>query len=322
VTGADPGGRLAYRFGVVRVDSDVPLRGFDHCRVAAGDRQGPFGLRLRRAAERPAGGRLVLRGRGRRQLDVWRQPDGAHTVRVEGLAACTVEADGRTLSWHLGPARQGTDDADLLVATVLPRALTRQGAHVLHAATVLGPRGALLLCGPSGAGKSTTAAALHRRTGWPLLGDDAAVLGLAGATATVASCTGDLRLWDDARDWLGLPPGTRLPRHGSKARHPLPAQASQAVPAATVVRLVVADELALDQPSPSRRLADLRDQLVRLDRCDPAAFAREFSFLVAWMRPLRVLRLRQPKGLAEVPRTVDRLARLATDAATCASATT
>jgi len=322
VTGEAAGGRLAYRFGSVRLDSDLPLRGFDHCRVPAGERQGRFGVRLRRAAERPAAGRLVLRGRGRRLLEVWRRPDGAHTVRVEGLAACTVEADGRTLSWHLGLARHGPDDADFVVATVLPRALTRQRAHVLHAATVLGPRGALLLCGPSGAGKSTAAAALHRLTGWPLLGDDAAVLGLAGATATVASCTGDVRLWDDARDWLGLPPGARLPRHGGKARHPLPAQVCRAVPVATVVRLVDADELALHQPSPSRRLADLRDQLMRLDRSDPAAFAREFSFLLAWMRPLRVLRLDQPRGLALVPRTVDRLARLATEVATCASATT
>jgi hypothetical protein len=322
VTGEGPGERLTYRFGSVRLDSDVRLRGFDHCRVPAGDGQGPFSFGLRHADERPAAGRLVLRGRGRRLLEVRRRPDGAYTVSLEGLAACTVEADGRSLSWHLGPAEPGPDDADFVVATVLPRALTRQRAHVLHAATVLGPHGALLLCGPSGAGKSTAAAALHHLTGWPLLGDDAAVLGLAGATATVASCTRDVRLWDDASDWLGLPPGTRLPRHGTKARHPLPGHAGPPAPVATVVRLVAAGELALDRPSPSRRQADLRDQLMRLDRCDPAAFAGEFSFLVAWMRPLRVLRLRQPKGLALLPRTVDQLARLATEVTTCARATT
>jgi len=322
MTAEGSGERLAYRFGSVRLDSDVPLCGFDHCRVRVDDRQGPFSFRLRRAAARPAAGRLVLRGRGRRLLEVRRRPDGAYTVSVEGLAACTVEADGRTLSWHLGAGRRGPDDADFVVATVLPRALTRQRAHVLHAATVLGPHGALLLCGPSGVGKSTAAAALQRLTGWPLLGDDAAVLGLTGGQATVASCTRDVRLWDDARDWLGLPPGARLPRHGAKARHPLPQHDRRPAPVATVVRLVAADELALDQPSPSRRLADLRDQLMRLDRSDPAGFAREFSFLVAWMRPLRVLRLQQPRGLAHVARTADRLARLATEATTCASATT
>ncbi len=314
--------RLRYRFGGVRLDSDVPLDGFDHCRVPATDGQAPFGFWLRRAGDPPAGGRLALRGRGRRLPEVWRRPDGGYAVSVEGAAACTVEPDGRTLSWHLGAAEPGPDDADFVVATVLPRALTRQRAHVLHAATVLGPGGALLLCGPSGAGKSTVAAVLHRVTGWPLLGDDAAVLGLAGGQATVGSCTQDLRLWDDASDWLGLPPGARLPRHGGKARHPLPARAHRSAPVATVVRLVAAQELAVEEPSPSRRLADLRDQLMRLDRSDPAALAREFSFLVAWMRPLRVLRLRRPMGLALVPHTVDRLARIATEVAACASATT
>jgi len=101
-------------------------------------------------------------------------PDGGHVVTSDEVAACTLEPDGHTLLWHLGQDQPGPDDVDFVVATVLPRALTRQRAHVLHAATVVGPKGAVLLCGLSGIGKSTTAAALHRATGWPLLGDDAA----------------------------------------------------------------------------------------------------------------------------------------------------
>jgi hypothetical protein len=319
-TGGD--GRLRYRFGSVRLDADVPLAGFRHCRVPAADGDAAFSFTLRRAGGPPAGGRLALRERGRhRLLEVRRRGDGGLVVAAGGVAACTLEPDGHTLRWHLGQGRPSPDDADFLVATVLPRALTGQGAHVLHAATVLGPGGAVLLCGRSGAGKSTTAAALHRVTGWPLLGDDAAVLGLAGGTAVVRSCTGDIRLWEDARGWLGLPPGTRLPRQAGKSRHPLQGQPRRAVPVATVVRLAAAGE-PVDDPSPSRRLALLRDHLMRLDRADPAARAREFSFLVAWTRPVRVVELRQSRPHHHLPGTVDRLVRIATEVTPCPSPTT
>ena len=43
--------------------------------------------------------------------------------------------------------------------TLLRWALRGHGAHMVHAAAVVGPRGAALLAGPSGAGKSTTALA-------------------------------------------------------------------------------------------------------------------------------------------------------------------
>jgi len=317
--------RLRYRFGSVRLDTDVPLSGFEHCRApatAVEEDEDPFTFTLRRTSSPPAGGRLALRGRGRRLLEVWRRPDGGYVVCASGAAACTLEPDGRTLSWHLGPGQPGPDDADFIVATVLPRALTRQHAHALHAATVLGPGGALLLCGPSGIGKSTIATALHRATGWPLLGDDAAVLGLAGGQAMVRSCTQDIRLWDDARDWLALPPGARLARHGTKARHPLPGQGPRSAPVATVVRLVAAGEPVVEEPGPSRRLVDLRDHLMRLDRSDPACFAQEFSFLVAWMRSVRVLHLHQPRQHVFLPQTVEHLARVATEVTTCAHATT
>jgi hypothetical protein len=316
------GARLRYRFGSVELDADVPLPGFEHCRVPAGPGGTAFGFTLRRAAGPPAGGRLALRGRGRRLLEVWRRPDGGYLVTAGDAAPCTLEPDGRALSWHLGDGQPGPGDAEFVVATVLPRALTRQDVHVLHAATVLGPRGALLLCGPSGTGKSTTAAAVHRATGWPLLGDDAAVLGLAGGRAVVSSCSRDMRLWDDASGWLGLPPGAALARHGGKARHPLPGHASGPVPVAAVVRLVPGDGPGLGAPSPSRRLADLRDQLMRLDRTDPAALAREFAFLVALVRSVPVLRLHRRRQRATLPATVDRLTRLATEPARCASPTT
>jgi hypothetical protein len=208
-----------------------------------------------------------------------------------------------------------------VVATVLPRALTRKGATVLHAATALGPRGALLVCGGSGTGKSTLAAAVHQVTGWPLLGDDAAVLGLLDGAAVVRSCAQDIRVWDDVRELLGLPPGQRLPRHGGKARYPLSDRVPGPVPAAVVVRLVAADAVA-GSPEPSRRLVALRDNLLRLDRSDPAVFGREFAFLVAWARAVPVVDLPHPHDRGCLHTTAEQLARLATEARAWAPVTT
>jgi hypothetical protein len=311
-----------YRFGSVRLDAALPLPGFDHCR-AAGGAAGAFTLALRRAGRPPARGRLALRGRGRRLLEVWRRPDGGYLLAAAGVAPCSLEPDGRTLAWHLAAGREpGADDTDFVVATVLPRALTSQGAAVLHAAALLGPSGAVVVCGGSRSGKSTLAVAAHRATGWPLLGDDAAVVGLEDGEPVLRSCAQDVRVWDDVRDLLELPAGTRLPRHGGKARHPLGGRVAGPVPIAVVARLVDAEPAGAARLGAARRLVALRDNLLRLDRSDPAVLAREFAVLVALARAVPVVELRHPHDRGRLHDAVERLARLATEARAWAPATT
>ncbi len=66
-------------------------------------------------------------------------------------------------------------DADLVVHAlldhVLPRVVAMRGDLALHAAGVVGPRGAVILLGGSGTGKTTLSVSLAL-AGWPLLDDD------------------------------------------------------------------------------------------------------------------------------------------------------
>jgi hypothetical protein len=302
---------LAYRFGAVAVTSDVPLAGFEHCLHQPGGHA--FELHLRRAGAAPAGGRQVLRFARGRGLEVRRQPGGAFVVRAGGVAACTVEPDGRTVHWHLEGREPEVDETDFVAAVVLPRALTRQGGYVLHAATILGPGGAMLLCGGSRAGKSTTTTALHHATGWPLLGDDLAVIGLERGRPVVRSCSSDVRLWDDATGLLGLGPGTRLPRHRTKARHAVANPSAGAVPVARMVQLVGGRAPALAVPAPVQRVDLVRRQLLRIDRTDLDAQTSEFDFLVAWAPAVPVVELHHARdGRREsLDDTVRRLIALA-----------
>jgi hypothetical protein len=79
----------------------------------------------------------------------------------------------------------------------------------LHVSAVETPRGVWLFTGPSGAGKSTLSVALSKVTGWPLLGDDLAVLEFPDPNQSPAGANchfgvNKVKLWDDAAKSLGI----------------------------------------------------------------------------------------------------------------------
>lgn len=79
----------------------------------------------------------------------------------------------------------------------------------IHVSAIDSPRGVWLFTGPSGAGKSTLSVALSKATGWPLLGDDLAVLKFPDGNnlASEATChfgVNKVKLWDDAAKSLGI----------------------------------------------------------------------------------------------------------------------
>ena len=71
--------------------------------------------------------------------------------------------------------------------TLLRWALRRHGLHMVHAAAVVGPRGAALLAGPSGAGKSTTALAASA-AGLGYIADDYCAVELGTPPVAHALC--------------------------------------------------------------------------------------------------------------------------------------
>lgn len=85
---------------------------------------------------------------------------------VTGSAELVSEARSDETTWLLTRP---------LLTLALMEILRARGLHPLHAATLAGPGGGIVVCGPSGAGKSTLALALAT-AGLDYLGDDLALL--------------------------------------------------------------------------------------------------------------------------------------------------
>lgn len=122
----------------------------------------------------------------------------AYVLRFPELAQFRVFAEGRRV--HCSALRNvpETTIQHLFRNQVLPLAVNRQRATVLHAGAVEVDEGAVAFLGKTGRGKSTLTAALASR-GYSFLTDDALQVGLSAAgQAVVAPGQPHLRLWKDS----------------------------------------------------------------------------------------------------------------------------
>jgi hypothetical protein len=111
--------------------------------------------------------------------------------------------DGGAITWRPRPgAREDLARFDLL-GRVLPLALHRDGALVLHGSSVTLGDGAVAFLAPKGHGKSTLALLLAQR-GARLLSDDATVLRPDADGVLAHPGVHAVRLWDDAADRLAV----------------------------------------------------------------------------------------------------------------------
>jgi hypothetical protein len=295
---------VRYRFGSVTVDAETDLPGREERRVPGGA-AGAAHFRVRTdPADAPDGPVILRTGTGGR-LRVSAPATGGLVFAVAGYAPWSLAPDGSTLTAHSagGPLTDG--DADVLVAVVVPRALTRRGLLLVHASVVALDGAAVLFCGPSGAGKSTLAAAFARHRGAPLLGDDAAPVDLSGPDVRVWAGDPDLRLWDDSPALAGGWAPGRMARWGTagKARLVLPAPDARPLPVRAVLRLVPADELSCEPLRPTDAVMAVRGCLLRADR-RPAAMAAELAPVADLVERVPVRALGVPRdggtGLAAV----------------------
>lgn len=121
-------------------------------------------------------------------------------------AARFLVTEGRSIRFQpdLGQARDEHAIRVFLLGTALGALLHQRGAFPLHASGVVTPSGAWLFTGHSGAGKSTLVAWLHRRFGWPILGDDVTVITDDGGMLRAQNGVARLRLWSDALAALAI----------------------------------------------------------------------------------------------------------------------
>lgn len=134
---------------------------------------------------------------------LWEAEPGRFLLSVPGVARY-LACDGRALTIEPAPGANAREINRFALSTPLAALSLQRGLPVLHAATVVGPAGAVVLCGDSAAGKSTLAAALTLR-GWSLLADDLTPIAISEESACVALPTAShLTLWPDALDALQI----------------------------------------------------------------------------------------------------------------------
>jgi hypothetical protein len=253
---------------------------------------------------------------GRGRLPYWSleqdgfRPSCAHADTTETIAALTAEGldpviahtDAGVLEMAFGQiarfridfaertvqlmdAHPNADQATidhLLDDHVAPRIIAADGTLVLHgSATLIGARIAVFL-GLTGSGKSTLAASLHAR-GYPLLGDDAVVIGDEAGTITGEAVYPSLRLYRESIDQVlpdDLPTAAmafysdkqhvRVPGLGDSdaARHPI---------GAIYVLVDGKAGVELDPYSPSEGCMALLENSFALDPADGAIAARRMG---------------------------------------------
>lgn len=111
--------------------------------------------------------------------------------------------DGKRITIELGPSAHVSDMRTYILATGLGTIIHQRGLVPLHVGAVLSPAGVIAFTGRPGAGKSTAVATISQHFGWPLVGDDLAMLSLEGDTPMLEGGVRRLRLWDDAVKRLG-----------------------------------------------------------------------------------------------------------------------
>lgn len=153
---------------------------------------------------------------------LWQAAPGRFLIQAPDVARYLV-SDGAVITIDRASSARDGEVTRFLNMTPLAALLFQRGHLAFHAAAA-SPRqggGAILIAGDSGAGKSTLLAALLQR-GWTAMCDDLApVQATENKQAVVCPIAGDVRLWQDAQDKLGLDQTAQVATNPASRPQPL-----------------------------------------------------------------------------------------------------
>lgn len=171
-------------------------------------------------------------------------PLGRYRLRFSDQVIVDIDSDVREARVRRGVAVPQATHDHFVLDQLFPRLVAHEGGLVLHAAIVQKDDQAILILGETGSGKSTLAADLAR-SGWQLLGDDAALVSSRGKHPFVRAIYPSLRLLPDSIEALyPEPPATKTVAHyTAKRRVDLPDSAAvqgRSMPLAAIFALAPA----------------------------------------------------------------------------------
>jgi len=133
-------------------------------------------------------------------LSAGRRRDGWYVLRFRD-AAFSISPDGQLICYDTALDPSSVSNRHFLLNQVLPMVMNLRGTEVLHASSVLTPKGAIVFVGNGGYGKSTLGAYLigqHSR----LISDDAVPLIIRQERVWTSSGPPEMGLWPRARRLL------------------------------------------------------------------------------------------------------------------------
>ena len=254
------------------------------------------------------------------------QDDGTPWIRIArtasgyliseaGIADFAVDRRGReVVLCRTGPGVCELTLRHVLLDWVLALVLCLRGKQVLHASSIVTPRGLCVFAGPSGAGKSTLAASFVA-AGYPVLCDDCLVVEKSAATGCF-ECTPaypGLRLWDDSVDALRLRTHVTqsvagyMPKHRVVIGEPASGLAAKSLPLARVYCLTRQPRAAgfeMSRIEPLEGKDALMELVSRSWMCDPTdktALVKHFRFFESLAKQVAVRKLHVPDDIALLP---------------------
>ncbi len=147
----------------------------------------------------------------------WQASSGRFLLRGGRRSGHFLVEGGKNVTVERGPASEDGRILFRLLHSVTAELLKQRGFLVLHANTILTPRGAIVVAGKSGTGKSTTLAVMLR-LGCTMISDDITALRI-GTNGQVEAIQGggQIYLCDDAANRLNID-FSRFNRHPLRRR--------------------------------------------------------------------------------------------------------
>lgn len=276
--------------------SPVPFPELRSCR---GPAEWVLALARRAPEPRDGGWARTWRTSGRAWLST-KTIQGGWRMRFHGTADFDVLPSRRAIAVRPSTAAGPALVRHLLLDQVLPRALHRPDAPVLHASAVLVHGGVAAFAGASGRGKSTLAAAFAQ-SGRPLFADDALRLLPRGGGFVALPGYPGLRLGGDSLGLLGRP-GPRV-AEGHWKRRVVPRWAERPARLRAIYLVKGGRRVAIEQVPGPRRVAEILAAGMRPGHGqDDAAAELEGAVALADAVPVRVLRV--PRRLEALPAVV------------------
>ena len=240
------------------------------------------------------------------------------TIRYRDDVAISCDPGGTILDCVCRDPDQIPLLGEILSRRILPRLTALHGRVPIHAASLAGEDGAILVFGISGAGKSTLTAAMAA-AGWDIMSDDMSILTGVDEPRVWQSAAG-VSVWEPSRRGLALPDAACRAIHGYDGKYwyaPPHRERAEPEPVRAMIFLSFGapdDTIEWHRLTGPGVVVRAASQMVRFDPTDNDEIAIGLDALSRLVRRVPCYALAYPRAYDALPRTIEAIAAIQHDA--------